>query len=107
MKRKAAPVLLIVILVLVALALGIANKIRTDRRSKRVAESLNRTQPEDGSVIHEGPGKASNLEAGSSFPEDPASPTGSSSPTKPNALRIDLAELRKAVLAGDRDAVDE
>jgi len=85
--------LLIAILVLVALALGIANKIRSDRRARRTSESLN--QPESG---HHGAGLQ-----GTGSVADPANGgmTAEVRSAQSAINRIDLKELRAAVLAGN------
>jgi len=104
MKSRAARLFIVGLLVLLALGLGVANKIRTDRRASKVAESLNRKEPPRGPVVHEGPGAASTTEADQPVGEEPPPTKKSTSDPKAEA-DMDWIELRRAVRAGDATKV--
>ena len=104
MKRSAAHILLVGILLIVALGLGVAKWIRTDHRTSKVAESLTRNEPPKDHVVIEGPGAASTSEPGQAVGEE--HPPFKESTTAPKApASMDWAELRKAVLAADATRV--
>ncbi len=108
MKSKAAQIVIVGILIVVAVGLGVVNKLRTDRRAERVAESLNRTAAPSGTTIHEGPGTVSTSEPVSGEAESAANAGAASSlggRVQKAAARIDLIELRLAVMRGDEDLV--
>jgi hypothetical protein len=107
MKRNAVTSLLVAILVLIALVLGVANKSRTDIRARKVADSLNRKGPPKGPLIHEMPGTVSTAEPGRPDREGLNPTPDSTGRVGIDPYRIDLAELRKAVLAGDLKAVED
>jgi hypothetical protein len=105
MKSAAARNLILVLLVVAAFGLAVANKLRVDRHARNVAQTLNGKEPGNKTAFYEGPEVLSNSETGQASREESQQVAAPAGGTGTDPHRLDLVELKKAVLAGDASRV--